>query len=425
MYLKFNPKQEKVFPELLRNEYDEILLDGGSRSGKTFAICLLLAYWARLFLDPGLRILICRSKLIDCKATILEQTFIPILETFFKGYYYRSSIENSIVVYHLFNSEIWCSGLDNATRSDKVLGSEYNVIYVNECLDVAPLVREKLRSRLARKVKGFRNCLIADCNPGNPQHYIYNRFYNFKDEKGNKLPDNLKLFKANFIPEDNLENLADGYIERNLDSMSGSSKERFRYGRWANVEGAVHTNILADHIITCNKDLLYYDDVVCGMDFGHYSCFVVIGIKNGKAYIIYNFKVLSGTTTDIICALKKIPYLRRYMIYADHENDRITEIASEGFLIKPAYKEVGAGDSSVNSFEIFFDNDCMDTYNCMLNMRKQQDKDGNFIDKHVKENDHEDDASRYALHGFCIDNNFEKVKKPKPKKKPNVFSTPM
>jgi|WetSurMetagenome_2_1015567.scaffolds.fasta_scaffold67435_3 intein/homing endonuclease len=31
MELKFNPKQAIILPELLKNEYDEILLDGGSR----------------------------------------------------------------------------------------------------------------------------------------------------------------------------------------------------------------------------------------------------------------------------------------------------------------------------------------------------------------------------------------------------------
>jgi PBSX family phage terminase large subunit len=437
--LKFNPKQEIVFQDLFKNEHDEILLDGGSRSGKTFLLCFLVDYWSRLFNNlitiennnksMGLRGLICRSKLIDVKATILEQTFIPLLEKYFYGYWSRHTIEGSIIVYQVFNSEIWISGLDNPRRSDKVLGSEYNWIYTNELLDIAPLIREKLRSRLARKTEGFRNCLLGDCNPGNPQHYIYKRFYNRTNEHGKKLPDNLKLFKANFIPEDNQENLAEGYIERNLDSMSGSSKERFRYGRWANIEGAVHPkNIKAENIIECNKDLLYYDDVITGMDFGHYSCFIVIGIKEGKAYIIYNYRVLGGMTKDIIQGLKEIPYLNKYFIYADHENDRIIEIANEGFLIKPAYKEVGAGDSSVNGFEIYFDNDCMDTYNCMLNMRKQQDKDGNFIDKHVKEDDHEDDAVRYAIHGYCIDNNFKHVQN-KPGKTNvftgNVFDYPM
>jgi phage terminase large subunit len=423
MELKFNPKQEIVFKDLIKNEYDEILLDGGSRSGKTFLLSFLIDYWSRLFKE-GLRGLICRSKLIDVKATILEQTFIPILEKYFFGYWSRHIIEGSIIVYELFNSEIWISGLDNQKRSDKVLGSEYNWIYTNELLDISPLIREKLRSRLARKTDGFRNCLIGDCNPGNPQHYIYKRFYNGTDEKGNKLPDNLKLYKANFIPEDNVENLAEGYIERNLDSMSGSSRERFRFGRWANIEGAVHSNILSDHIIECNKDLLYYDDVSIGMDFGHYTCFVIIGFKESKAYVIYNWKCLGVTTKDIIYALKQIPYLNKYVIYADHENDRILEIANEGFLIKPAYKEVGAGDSSVNSFEIFFDNDCMDTFNCMLNMVKQQDQQGNFIDKHVKENDHEDDSFRYGCHGYCIDNNFKVVQKTK-HKKVNVFAYPM
>ena len=287
--------------------------------------------------------------------------------------------------------------MDNPSRSDKILGTEYNFAYINECLDVAPLIREKIKSRLARKTTGFRNFIISDCNPGNPQHYVYKRFYKQTNEKSEPLPTYLKLYKETFYPDDNKENLANGYIETMLDTMSGNSKERFRHGRWCNVEGAVHKNILDTNIIEVNQDLLYYDDVVVGMDFGYYTAFVIVGFKNEQMYIIHDFKLIDGTTNDIIRALDEWKYLKKFMIYADHEGDRINEISASGYMIKPAYKEVGAGDSSVNGFSIFFDTSCMNTYNTMQNMRRQQDKDGNFIEKHVKEDDHEDDTVPVCL----------------------------
>jgi PBSX family phage terminase large subunit len=408
--VKLNPKQKNVLKKILNNFtswtclFDEILFDGGSRSGKTFLICYFLTLLCFIF---DLRILFCRSKLIDLKTTLLNQTFEPMLAKYFTGKYTRRTIDNSIIIYSIGKSEIWCSGLDNQNRSDKVLGSEYNVIYNNECLDIAPITRQKVKTRLSRKTEGFKNFTISDCNPGNPQHYVYKRFYQRMDEKGKKLADNLLLFRETFIPEDNIDNISEDYISQVLDTMTGSMKERFRHGRWANVEGAVYKNIREDHIIECDKDFLHYDDISIGMDFGYYTAYNIVGFKDNKAFVLYNFKLIDGITTDIIADLKKWKYLPKYMIYADHEPDRIQEISSAGFLIKPAYKEVDAGDSTLNRLDLYFDVDCMDTFNCMLNIRRPIDKDGNYIDgKHIKENDHEADACRYGIHGWVVDNNF-------------------
>jgi PBSX family phage terminase large subunit len=409
--IKLNPKQKIVLKTIIdllkwKCRYDEILFDGGSRSGKTFLICYLIILLCFLF---ELRILFCRSKLIDLKTTLLNQTFEPMLEKHFSGLWTSRTIDNSIIIYSIGKSEIWCSGLDNQNRSDKVLGSEYNIIYYNECLDIAPITRQKVKTRLSRKIDRFKNFTISDCNPGNPQHYVYKRFYQKIDEKGQSLADNLQLFVETFIPEDNIDNISEDYISQVLDTMTGSMKERFRYGRWANVEGQVYHNIKDDHIIDCNKYLLYYDDVIVGMDFGYYTAFDVIGIKDHKAYIIYDCKIIDGITADIIKQLDKIEHLRNFIIYADHEPDRINEISNAGYTIKNAYKEVGAGDSTVNSFEMFFDNETMNTFNCMQNIRRPMDKDGNFIDgKHVKENDHEADCVRYGVHSWAVDNNFNR-----------------
>lgn len=408
--VKLNPKQLTTLKKILDIKkwiclYDEILFDGGSRSGKTFLICYFLTLLCFIF---DLRILFCRSKLIDLKTTLINQTFEPMLSKYFMGRYKRRTIDNSIIIYTIGKSEIWCSGLDNQNRSDKVLGSEYNIIYYNECLDIAPITRQKVKTRLSRKTDGFKNFTISDCNPGNPQHYIYKRFYRGIDEKGDKISNFLKMCRETFVPEDNINNISEDYISQVLDTMTGTTKERFRFGRWANVEGQVYKNILDDHIIEVNKDLLYYDEVSIGMDFGYHTAYNIWGFKDKKAYCIYDFKMIDGVTEGIIeDLLKHGKYLRKYMIYADHEPDRIQEIATAGFLIKPAYKEVDAGDSTINSYELFFDHSTMNTFNSMQNLRRPQDRDGNYIDgKHVKEDDHEADAARYGIHGYAIDNNF-------------------
>ena len=116
--------------------------------------------------------------------------------------------------------------------------------------------------------------------------------------------------------------------------------------------------------------------------------------------------IIDGMTKDIISYLDTIWYIKNQqkVIYADHELDRINEISEAGYIIKKAYKEVGAGDSSVNERTLYFDAACEGTFQCMLNMLRQQDKDGNYIEKHIKQDDHFDDAVRYAIHGYKRDN---------------------
>ena len=74
MNLKLNDKQLTVLPQLLSNQYDEILLDGGSRSGKTFLICLLINILNRMWTE-GLRGLVCRSKAYRFKSNGFRANF--------------------------------------------------------------------------------------------------------------------------------------------------------------------------------------------------------------------------------------------------------------------------------------------------------------------------------------------------------------
>lgn len=377
---------------MLTNNFDEILLDGGSRSGKTFLIVFFIILLCSIY---PIRVLIARLRFNHAKNSLWAQTLIPFLETNFKGHY---EINKTDFIIKLFGkSEIWLGGLDDKDRADKILGQEYSIIYLNEATDISPKTIEKCKTRLAQNT-GLHNFLVMDCNPKSPQHYLYKRFIL---KEGITVE---KIYRQLFLPKENIDNLPENYITTKLESLTGSDYQRYALGQWCNIEGAVYKNILEKNVIDTNKDLLYYDDVSIGIDFGYISAIVFVGYKENKAYVFKEATIIGGTTQDIIRALNEVPYAKKYIVYTDHEPDRKQEIESAGYMVKFARKEVGAGDSIVNETELYFDKKCIDTYNSCLNLSYIQDNDGNFLEKHIKENDHWADALRYAVASYKLDN---------------------
>lgn len=71
-----------------------------------------------------------------------------------------------------------------------------------------------------------------------------------------------------------------------------------------------------------------------------------------------------------------------------------------------AKKSVIAGDDTVNSFDLYFNDGTNETYESMDNLENAAGIDGKPINgKHVKVADHHADMARYAIHGYYMDNN--------------------
>lgn len=390
-------KQNQALEILKSQKYNEVLFSGASRSGKTFLI-LFYCFCVALKYD-GIRILIARLRFAHVKANIWLQD-LPTFRTY--DIFSTIELNKQDYIIQLGKSQIWIGGLDDKERTDKILGQEYGLIFLNESVQIPISSRDMIKTRCAQKIEGWKNFIIYDCNPRHPLHYLYQEFYVEKSPKKIVL---------NWIPEDNQENLPENYIEDFLDNLPYEKRNRFRLGIWASLPGNVYQNIKGENIIEVNKDYNYYDDCVCGLDFGIYTAFGLWGIKGQKAYLIKEL-ILQGakntTTKNIINELDKMPEIKYYgmIIYCDHEPDRISELEEAGYYAKKAYKDISAGDSSVNEFEIFFDKKCPNTFQSMLNLQYQVDGNNNIIEKHVKENDHESDQSRYSLHGYKMDNNL-------------------
>jgi phage terminase large subunit len=391
-------KQITAFDILVSQKYKEILFSGASRAGKTFVIlffcfCVAIKY-------PGIRILITRLRFAHVKANIWLQD-IPKLISY--SLFKKTKLNKQDYIATIGQSQIWIGGLDDKERTEKILGQEYGLIFLNESVQIPISSRDMIKTRLAQKIDGWKNLILYDCNPRHPLHYIYQEFYVKKDKKKCVL---------NWVPEDNIENLPEDYIKECLDTLSADKKKRFRDGVWAPLPGNVYVNVKAENIIEVNQDFEYYDECVGGIDFGLYTAVNIWGIKENRAYLLREI-ILQGaaktTTKNIIKELDNIEKIKYYgiVIYCDHEPDRINELEEAGYYAGKAYKDVSAGDASVNEYELYFDNNCPCTFQSMLNLANQTDNNNAVLDKHIKENDHEADCARYALHGYKIDNHVK------------------
>jgi PBSX family phage terminase large subunit len=136
--------------------------------------------------------------------------------------------------YHYPNgSEIVVGGLD---KPSKVMSTEYDGIYVQEAIELFENDWESLTTRLRNGVMPFQQ-LIADTNPDSPTHWLNARCKAGKTGViESRHEDNPVLWDAR---RGAWTEAGEKYIAK-LDALSGARKERLRYGRWAQAEGAVY-----------------------------------------------------------------------------------------------------------------------------------------------------------------------------------------
>jgi phage terminase large subunit-like protein len=236
---KLTAKQTRA-NELLASLATNIMLFGGSRSGKTFA--LVRAVCVRAIKAPKSRHAILRFRFNAVKNSIVLDTFPKVMQLCFPDVQFKV---NKSDWYASFSngSEIWFAGLDDKERTEKILGMEFVTIYANECSQIPYNSIETAITRLAQKavqqeIDGYserelRPKFYYDCNPPNKAHWTYRLFKEKRHpetKEALKNPDDYASMQIN--PTDNTENLTEGYLET-LSSLSSRAKKRFLDGEFA------------------------------------------------------------------------------------------------------------------------------------------------------------------------------------------------
>ncbi|MBE6390812.1 MAG: DNA-packaging protein [Lentisphaerae bacterium] len=249
---------------LISGECRNVMLFGGSRSGKTFLLCCVLVI--RALRAPGSRHAIIRRYANAVRSSIGADTLPKVLKYRFNDdirYEYRKTegvfaFENG--------SEIWLIGLDDNAKADKILGKEFVTLYFNECSELDYSSVQIALTRLAQHIPPLTAKAFFDCNPPGKKHWTYRVFIEKNDPVDHlmlKNPDNYAAIRIN--PLDNAVNLPPGYIENTLAGLPRRQRERFLEGKFLDeVEGALWKRDMIDSARIINPP--EFQRIVIGVD---------------------------------------------------------------------------------------------------------------------------------------------------------------
>lgn len=230
MPVQLTEKQREA-AALLGGDASNVMLYGGSGSGKTFLICWRMVHNAMTC--PKSRQAIVRKFLNTARTAIGMDTLPMVLEQEKFPYFYNK-MDN---IFEFDNgSAIWLVGLDDVHRVDKILGKSFFTMYFNECSEMSwesvQTAMTRNRMKIDKDVFGNprRNRLYFDCNPPSKKHWCYRSFIEKINPERNLIwnrPDQWAYMQVN--PQDNQQNVGSEYIDL-LGEYSGNMRKRFLEG---------------------------------------------------------------------------------------------------------------------------------------------------------------------------------------------------
>ena len=347
----------------------EVLTAGPAGTGKSFGALFKIHFMCLLngkcpegcekeheHHDRGMKALVVRQTLKSLTSTGLvtfrEQVADDAIAQGLLKWYGGSSEKPAQYMYSN-GSSIVVGGLDNP---DKIMSTEYDVIFVQEATDITLDSWEKLNSRLRNGRVSFQQ-LLADCNPQQPSHWLKKRC----DDGATKMlysrhEDNPRLFHE----DGTLTAYGEAYIQR-LDALTGVRKLRLRHGKWAAAEGLIYEEWKPELNVIDRKVLPLDWPRYWAVDFGYTNPFVwqMWAIDpDGRAYLekeIYRTKrLVEDHARDILRVVVaengKWKYPRPQAVICDHDaEDRATLERHLGFGTVPANKTVSEGIQAVQS----------------------------------------------------------------------------
>ncbi|MBQ7401014.1 MAG: phage terminase large subunit [Lentisphaeria bacterium] len=412
MGLKFNQKQKRGWAILSSRNKTRILFDGGSRSGKT---ALIAEYLVRRALQyPYSRQLAARKCRAHAKTSLWCDTLKKYLVRFIPPEFYTLS-ESELSIRFKNGSEILVAGLDDAERSEKVLGNEFITVFLNEATQFSWETVQMAATRLAQKAwdaKGRQAVpkLILDCNPRGPRHWLHAVGVRQIDpESGKELNDKANWARLPWSAFDNRDNLPKEYLE-GLAALPEIMKKRMLDGIWCDNAGAVYQEFSEEKHVVAPFPIPDDWRRLRAIDFGYTNPFVCLWgavDPDGRLYIYREWYKNATRTAEHARMIRELSGTERYVItVADHDAAERAELESLGNRTTAAEKNVisgiqrvkcrlaQAGDGRPRLY--FFDN-LKNILSEMYDYRWAPEGSSNAKEEPLKLNDHAMDALRYMI----------------------------
>ena len=326
---------------LWASDADELILSGPAGTGKTRGSLEYLHEQASIY--PRSRWLMVRktrASLTDSALVIYERYVLgeenPICAGMLRANRHSYRYPNG--------SEIVTGGMDKPTR---ILSTEYDGIYVPEAVELTLTDWETLISRL-RGGNVPHEIIWGDTNPDVPHHWIMQRSQTGALELVyTRHEDNPVLWDAAAAT---WTARGAAYLAK-LDKLTGTRKQRLRYGKWVIAEGAVYEDFdPAVHLVD-RFDIPAEWRRFRVIDFGYTNPFVCqwwAQDHDGRLYL-YRELYMTGRTVRVhaaqILALSEGERIEATV--ADHDAEDRATLRECGISTVAARKEISVGIQAV------------------------------------------------------------------------------
>jgi len=362
-------KQPKTYHDLRNCRQRISLHQGGTRSGKTYSCCQILAEYCWHNHDAGQVISIVRKTYPALRATVMRD-FIEILES--QDWYNPNDHNKTEGTLKLFGNLVEFFSLD---QPQKVRGRRRDILYCNEANE---LTLEDWRQLTFRT----RDKIILDFNPSDPFHWLY------------ELPnrEDCTLYKSTYKDNPFLS----PELVREIELLKESDPDYWRiYGK-----GERATNRRAIYLATEGKKpdtakLLGY-----GLDWGFTNdpTAVVAVYKQDNALYLEELLYERGlVNSEIATKLEALDLGREYIIADSAEPKSITELKRYGYNVHPSQKgpdSIRRGIDLLKRHKLYYKGQNLQkefhTYKWKI------DKEGNNVNSPEDANNHLLDAARYV-----------------------------
>lgn len=222
----------------------EALLEGGTRTGKSWAFLIKAKYVADTY--PGSRQLICRQTRKSLNESILRDWREEILWMGHPAISATASREHQDLYRWKNGSEVYFAGLEGMhDTASPILSTKWDRIYICQAEECQQGDIETLTTRLSSFKTPFHQ-ITLDVNPSAPSHWANTRFSpETLGENRRRFPfrhyDN-PLFYKGVYPDGQWSKEGDEYIKILEGTLTGVRRERFLKHKWVAAEGQILEN---------------------------------------------------------------------------------------------------------------------------------------------------------------------------------------
>lgn len=344
---------------------------GGTRSGKTYSLLLVLIELAYKNPNAGATITIARKTFPALRASVMRD-FFEILNR--ENIYNEAHHNKSDATYILFGNLVEFISIDQA---QKVRGRKRDVLFINEANELS---LEDWRQLLIRTTGN----ILLDYNPSDEFHWLYEQVIPREDAA---------FFKTTYLDNPFLDAALVAEIERLKDADENFWRV-YGLGERGQSRSTIFNHYIQTEDVGPDWKLLAY-----GLDFGYTNdpTAAVAVYTNGNQLLFDEVLYQSGLANRQIAKLLDVG---KAPIIADSaEPKSIDELHGYGLNVHAARKgpdSVRSGIQYLHSKPLYVTARSVNLLKELRNYKWREDKNGRILNEPVDAFNHAIDAARYA-----------------------------